>query len=434
MVQTQEVAADVLVDVEENVVSAKEAMRNLRFDVKVRGSIHAYVMETLKRRNTIDFVANLCLRGKKLEELNPFLRNLIRIGLYEMMYKNVHPALATDSAVRIAKRRLGVRAAALVNAVMRRAENVDLEKEIKKLSFLERVALEYHHPVWYVKLAMKMLGKDAFELMKANMKSVCYIRVNELKSSAENVRSYLEKFCDVMETGLPYVFRVENYKRHPSSLDWHDRGMYVVQDFASAVAAHILDPQPGEFVVDLAAAPGIKTSQIAMLMENKGKIIAIDNSRQRLERMKGKLRKLGVKIVECRLGDGASFKPERRADRVLLDPPCSTTGALRNYPCVKWRFDEKKYMATIKLQKKMIENALKAGNVVVYSTCSITFDENEGNMIDFEEFVAKARFRNASRGIKEFEGRKFRKWKDVIRFWPHIHDCCGFFISKLVTF
>ncbi len=449
MLTAQEVAAEVLVIVEEEVVSAKEAIKKVigwlsrrhpeLLDFRVRGSVHAYVMETLKRMNTIDFLADLCLRGKRMKELNPLLRNLIRIGLYEMLYHDVHPALATDSAVRIAKKRLGKGAASLVNAIMRRAEKIDLEREIKKLNLTKRVALKYHHPEWYVRFAFRLLGRDeAIKLMLANMKSTTYVRVNELRASVESVRGYLEKFCDVKETPLPYVFRVENWEKHPSALEWHEKGKYVVQDLASALSAHLLSPEPGDFVVDLAAAPGIKTSQLAMLMENRGRIVAVDNSPERLERMRAKMKQLGVKIVDCVLGDGATFRTSKRADCVLLDPPCSSTGALRNYPCVKWRFDEKKYISTIWLQKKMLKNALSLGERVLYSTCSITFDENEGNLSDFEDYVSRVKVRNIRGfegwrgcGIREFEGRRFGKWKEVVRLWPHVHDCCGFFISLL---
>ncbi len=430
---SQEIAAEILLELEEELISAKEAMKHFKLDPEVRGSVHAYVMETLKRLNVIDFVIERCLENKSLRELNPLLRNLLRIGIYEMFYKNVHPALATDSAVKIAKRRMGKGAAALVNAVMRSAEKLDLGKEKKKLSYIDRIALETFHPSWYVELAIKLLGKEAFELMKANMENSVYVRVNEIKSSIESVRRYLEKFCEVEETILPYVFKVKG--KHPSTLDWHEEGKYVVQDLASAVAAHSLLAKPGEFVVDLAAAPGIKTSQLAMAMENRGKIIAIDNSPQRLERMKAKMKQLGVKIVECRLGDGATFDPGK-ADRILLDPPCSTTGAVRNYPCVKWRFDRKKYLATISLQKKMLKNALKIGEIILYSTCSITFDENEGNLVPFEKNVRKLKpFKGfdswKSCGIKECGGVKFKKYREVARLWPHVHDCCGFFIALL---
>ncbi len=451
MLTAQEVAAEVLVIVEEEIISAKEAIKKVvgrlskahpeLLDFRVRGSIHAYVMETLKRLNTIDFLANLCLKGKKIRDLNPLLRNLIRVGLYEMLYHNIHPALATDSAVRIAKKRFGKRAASLVNAVMRKAEKVDLEREIKKQEPVKRIALLYHHPEWYVKLTFKLLGREeAIKLMLANMENATYIRVNELKSSVESVWRYLERSCEVLETPLPYVFRVANWEKHPSALEWHERGMYVVQDFASALAAHILSPEPGDMVIDLAAAPGIKTSQLAMLMENRGRIVAVDNSAERLNRMRAKMRQLGVKIVECVLGDGATFFCSRKADCVLLDPPCSTTGALRNYPCVKWRFDERKYISTVKLQRKMIRNAIKLGERILYSTCSITFDENEGNLTEFENKVVKIKARDVRGfdswrgcGIKEFGGKKFRKWKDVVRLWPHVHDCCGFFISLLCS-
>jgi len=436
MIPTQEIAAEILEIVDRKIISAKEALRiglsGKNLDYKVRGSIHAYVMETLKRRNAIDFLINLCLENKNVQNLKPFIRNLLRIAVYEMLYKDVHPALATDAAVRIAKRRIGERAAALVNAVMRKAEEVDINAEVSKMNEIERLSLRYFHPEWFVRYTIELLGKDqAIELMIANMQSTTYVRVNELKASIESVRRYLEKHCLVEETPLPEVFKIVAWKKHPSTLDWHE-SRYVVQDLASSLVAHILKPEQGERILDLAAAPGQKTSHIAMLMENKGKIVAVDNSEERVKRMKAKLKRLGVEIVDCRVADGVKFS--WKADKVLIDPPCSSTGALRNYPCVKWRFDWKKYNATIKLQRKMLENAyrnLESGGVAVYSTCSIAFEENEENVMSSKFRVDDANMGYFSTGISEFRGKRFSEWEKVVRTWPHIHDCCGFFIARL---
>lgn len=445
IVLTQEIAAEVLQKIEEDVISAKEALKKRfleeKVDYKIRGSVHAYVMETLKRRNAIDFLINLCLENKKVEDLKPFIRNLLRIGIYEMLYKGVPPPLATDSAVRIARRRFGRGAAALVNAVMRKAEKINLKEEIEKIRKKDRIgylALKYFHPDWFVKYTIDLLGeKQAIELMIADVENQpVYVRVNELKTSIESVRRYLEdNDVIIQETPLPEVFRVLSYVKPPAALEWHNKGYYVIQDLASAFVSHVLNPEPGEVILDLAAAPGSKTSHIAMLMENKGKIIAVDNSAERLERMKNKMKILGVKNVEYVLADGARFSVGE-VDRVLIDPPCSSTGTLRTHPCVKWRYDPVKYKATIKIQRKMLKNAfrnLKDDGMAVYSTCSLTFEENEENILYASEFfrVENIDARIGTRGITEFRGKKFPFWDKVIRTYPHMHNCSGFFISKL---
>ncbi len=424
-VVTQEVAAEVLAAVEEENVSVKTALSRLRIsDYKIRSSVHAYAMETAKRLNAID---RYLAKASKypLNELDPFVRNLLRIAVYEMKFKGVHPALATDSAVRIAKkRRKSVR---FVNAVLRKVE--ELEIDYGSLSKTEAYALRYFHPEWLVSYAIELLGEEeAVKLMKANNElQIVYVRANELKSTAEAVRRYLEaNGCELLETPVDGVFEVTSYEKHPAALDWHAEGKYVIQDLASCFVAVALDPQPGETVLDLAAAPGMKTSHIAMLMENRGRIVAVDISSERLERMKAKLRQLGVRNVELLAADGCRVKVE--ADKALADVPCSSTGSLHLHPNVKWSFDPTKFRATLSVQKKMLENALSNASEVVYSTCSILVEENEMQVAGRRIEKLRSPF---ARGVRKFRDFFFEDWKKVVRTYPHVHRTSGFFIAKL---
>jgi len=428
-VVTQEIAASVLSIVERENISLKSALGQVTngFDYKIRGSIHAYVFETMKRLNAIDFFLEKSLKNKNLHEIDSFTRNLLRIAVYEMKFKGVHPALATDSAVRIAKKR--GRNIKLVNAVLRKAETVSLE--FSNFEKIKMLSLKYFHPEWFVKYCIDLLGKkDAFKLMEANIRlQPIYIRVNELRSSINSVVRYLESNnVEIEETFLPEVFEVISYQKHPAVLDWHRWGKYVIQDLASCYVSHVLDPQPDERIIDLAAATGIKTSHIAMLMQNSGKIFAIDNSRKRLMRMKNKLKTLGVLNVELILGDGCSIS--LNADKALVDAPCSSTGSYWMHPNVKWTFDKKKFKKTLKIQQKMLRNALSLTNEVVYSTCSIMFEENELNLIKVLCKVLKLKS-PFSYGIRKFRGYHFKFWNRVIRSYPHLHNTSGFFIAKL---
>lgn len=424
VIPTQEIAAKVLAEVERSRISVKSAVQKLAggLDYKVRGSVHAYSVETLKRLNAIDYFLKSTL--KKFDGLDPFTRNLLRIAVYEMKYKGVHPALATDSAVRIARER---GKASLVNAVLRKVEKLDIQAEGR----LKELSLTYFHPEWFVKYAIELLGEDgALKLMKANLRNPpTYVRVNELKGSVESVREYLEKNGVILEeTFLDEVFRVKGYEKHPASLDWHSEGKYVIQDLASCFVSHALNPSPGDVVIDLAAAPGMKTAHMAMLMQNEGRIVAVDNSPSRVRRMRSKLKQLGVKNVEIKLGDGCVFECE--ADKALVDAPCSSTGNYASQPNVKWTFDERKFRATMKVQRKMIANALRNADEVVYATCSITFEENEENLLKTGAKILPLPS-PFGRGVREFRGVLFRDWEKVVRSFPHLHDTAGFFISKL---
>ncbi len=432
LIPTQKIAAEILERVERDRTSAKEVIRqrlsNLN-DYKIRGSIHAYVFEVLKRRNFIDFILQKAQRFRNLNAINPFIRNLLRVAIYEMFFKNVHPALATDSAVRIAKE-VSAKSASFVNAILRNAEKIDVEKEleeVRKKSRRNYLALKYYHPEWFLKFVEGVVG-DVEQLLIANLKQTTYIRVNTLRKSPENLRRYLERNEIVVEeTILPEVFKVLAYKKPPTLLDSYERD-FVIQDLASCLVSHALNPEIGDVIVDLAAAPGSKTSHIAALMENKGCIIAVDNSKERLKRMRERLKRLGVKNVKIFLADGVKFKAE--ADKVLLDPPCSSTGALRNYPSIKWRFDYELFRKTIILQRKMLRNAYRIADEVVYSTCSITFEENEGNLLKLLDLfkIEDLNINFGSAGIRKYKGKIFPYAEKVIRFYPHIHDTAGFFI------
>jgi 16S rRNA (cytosine967-C5)-methyltransferase len=431
MIPTQKIAAEVLSIVEEEGISAKSALSRFSgLNHKVRGSVHAYVFETLKRLNAIDFILSKCLY-RSIEEIDPFIRNLMRIGIYEMKYKGVHPALATDSAVRIA-RNFGRKYANLVNAVLRSAEDYSLESKFKQMGEIERLSLSLFHPEWFVSYAIDLLGFDeAVELMKANLRpQIVYVRVNELKSSVEGVARYLEQNgVEIEETFLDEVFKVRTYEKHPATLEWHSKGYYVIQDIASCFVAHALKPEPGDVILDLAAAPGIKTSHIAALMQNEGKIVAVDSSKERVDKMRHKLKILGVENVECMVGDGCRVK--YNADKALVDAPCSSTGSYHIHPNVKWSFDERKFQSTIKVQRKMLGNALMNAQEVVYATCSITFEENEENVKKLLEAKVLHLDSPFSKGIREFRGKTFGEWDRVVRSYPHLHDCSGFFVAKL---
>ncbi len=435
MIYTQELAAEVLEIVENTKLSEKEAMKKCLKgkikDYKIWGSVHAYVFEVLKRKNLIDLIIQKS-SGINPRVINPFLRNLLRVAVYEIFFKNVHPALATDSAVRIAKK-INEKAAAFVNAVLRKAENVRIEKELEKIRKTNRrryLSLKYFHPEWFIKLAEKVVD-NVEDLLIANLKQTVYVRANTLRKSPENVRRYLEKNGVIVEgTILPEVFKVLSYEKPLTTLDGHDKD-FVIQDLASCLVSYALSPENDEVIVDLAAAPGSKTSHLAALMENRGKIIAVDNSKERINRMKARLKRLGVKNVKVYLADGVKFRAE--ADKVLVDAPCSSTGALRNYPSIKWRFSYELFRKTILLQRKMLRNAARIGEIVVYSTCSITFDENEGNLLKLLDVfkVEDTNLNFGDIGIRKYRNKIFPHADRVVRLYPHIHDTAGFFISKL---
>ncbi len=445
MIVNQEVAAETLEYIEEKSVSIKESLKRIFDkrkidDVKIRAVVHAYVYETLKRKNIIDKLLNLALDKGKIDTIDPFTRNVLRVAVYEMKFKSVPPPLATDAAVRIVKNK-SEKKAKLVNALLRKIEKIKIEDILKKYEKdeIKYLAYKYFHPEWFVEYVLKIFSKEeAVELLKANNEEQrYYIRANTLKISPENLIKRLEKEgVSLEETPLFDVFKVLDYEKPLTRLELYKKGFFVVQDLASSYVAHVLDPEPDETILDLASAPGSKASHMAQLMENRGKIIAVDISKSRMRRMKENMKILGVKNIEYVVADGAKFRYEEEVDKVLLDVPCSSTGTLRQFPCVKWKFNINKVKGIVKLQRKMLVNAyanLKPQGIAVYSTCSILFEENEENVDFASNFfsVQKIDRKIGTHGIKKFNGKYFKHWRRVVRTYPHLHDCTAFFIAKL---
>ncbi len=444
--KTQEIATRCLILIEKSGISPKEAinmiMKSIGIDdVNIRKAVHAYVYETIKRLNLIDLIIKRLYKGD-FSKLDSYTKNLLRVAIYEMKFKNEKPALVTDNAVKIIKS-ISEKRANLVHAILRNVEKINIKSllnEIKRNDgIIEYLSYKYFYPSWFVEYVIKLLGKEQAEkfLEASNKEQRYYVRVNTLKTSLENLERYFDRNnVEYEETPLPDVLKIIKYEKPLSRLDWYNK-KFVIQDLASCYVAHVLNPDTDDVVLDMAAAPGSKTSHLAMLMENRGKIYAVDISYSRLQKMRLRLKQLGVENVIYILGDSRKvFLKEEYFDKILLDPPCSSTGSIRQFPNVKWNINLNKIRTLTKLQRKMLKVAhkyLKDGGVMTYSTCSILFEENEEIISDFMKMfkIETIERKIGTRGIRKFGRKTFPAWNKVIRTFPHIDDCTGFFLAKL---
>jgi len=438
-----ELIADILTLIDERELSSKNALERVFRRVsgedreRARGLAHAYVFEIEKWRKKIDFIANSVIKGTRIDDLDPYLANLLRIGIFEMKFKGINPAIATDSVVRVVKEKYDLNRAKFINAILREVENFNLEKALKKLKEKDRIeylSVKFSHPRWYVEYVIDLLGYEgAIRLLLSNNKTQrYYVRVNPLKTDIDKLAEYLEENnVRTARTPVDDVLKVLEYETPVTRLDWYKEGYFVIQDLASAYVAHVLAPEKGEKVLDLAAAPGSKTFHVAHLMENTGEIIAVDYSLERLKKMEAKMRVLGIKNVRLVHADGMKFKDREKFDKIILDAPCSSSGTYRQFPEVKWRFDRNKIKKVIQVQKAMIKNAyrnLREEGEMTYSTCSVRVDENEENIkyatgkVGFE--LVDYPFTWGERGFTEIGDKVFRSF-------THLHDCNSFFIAKL---
>ncbi|MBW2984895.1 RsmB/NOP family class I SAM-dependent RNA methyltransferase [Candidatus Woesearchaeota archaeon] len=270
------------------------------------------------------------------------------------------------------------------------------------------------------------------------------IRVNTLKISVNDLKKRLEKEWKL--TQIPWCkegFWIEHHKkerRDIGNLPEHSLGYFYVQEAVSMIPPIVLDPKPGELVLDMCAAPGSKSSQIAQYMQNKGVLISNDYKGIRLAPLGINMQRMGITNAILTLMEGRYFK-DFQFDKILVDAPCSGTGTIR------------KSLKTIKIwnphmvrrlcgaQKQLIKTAfenLKSGGTLVYSTCSLEPEEDEGVVDYLLEKYDNAKLEEIRLNIKrsgpitEFEGKKYNnEVKKCLRIWPQDNDTEGFFVSKI---
>ncbi len=267
------------------------------------------------------------------------------------------------------------------------------------------------------------------------------IRANTLKTSPEVLAARLKKIgYSLSALGWdPWLFTVPNGESISSTLE-HWLGHFYIQEATSALAVHILDPQPGEIILDLCAAPGGKTTHIAQKMQDKGLIIANDRTEKRLRALHSNLTRLGVTIAAVTETDGRRF-PDLGIpfDRVLVDAPCSSEGRVRDQPQLLEPVDPSFLRYIISVQKGLLRRALeliKVGGVVVYATCTFAPEENEG-VVSYAlqrlpcELVSIELPVPGHPGVTEWNGLRWNpEVVKCVRVYPHDVNSGGLFAAK----
>ena len=261
-----------------------------------------------------------------------------------------------------------------------------------------------------------------------------YIRLNTLKGSEEEILNKIVSEGIRVEKAEPLknTYKVLSSKRPLSRTIGFQYGLFYSQDKASCFATQVADPKPGMTVLDICSAPGAKTTYLAQLMKNNGVIGSLDFSRRRMNSWKTEVRHMGVTIADPVIADATASLPFNvKADVVILDPPCTSTGVFAKLPAAKWRLTLHSIEKMAELQETMINRAAEyvtAGGTLTYSTCSITIEENE-NIIDHflknhpEYMLSDIEPKIGVPGLKGLDKCQ--------RLYPHLHQCNGFFIAKL---
>jgi 16S rRNA (cytosine967-C5)-methyltransferase len=364
-------------------------------DSRDRGLAMELTYGVLRRLVTIDWRLAPVVE-KPLQRLPLVVQMIVRLGAYQLLYLDRIPqSAAVNESVQLAKKRatkLGRDWSGFVNAVLRSLlRSPAPPRPIVETDPARALMVRYSIPEW---LSRRWIGRLGFSGAEAACEAASSIppvtlRVNQLKTTrGALLATFQEAGLKVRPTDVsPAGVVLEDGRTIPSLPGFQD-GEFYIEDEAAQLIPPLLDPQPGETILDACAAPGGKTTHLAMLMQNRGTIYAVDRKPERLELLRDNCRRLGITIVRLIVGDirqpGAwseiADRPDGCFDRILVDAPCSGLGVLRRHPEAKWRKDSQAFLRHQTLQLQILDSVaarLRAGGVLVYSTCSTEPEENE---------------------------------------------------------
>ncbi len=364
-----------------------DSLLNKIEDSRDKGLFTEIYYGVIRNKLYLDYIVNHFSNTPK-EKLDKEVLMGLRIGIYQLLFLDKIPArAAVYESVEAVKQVLGKKgrgAASFVNGILRnvdrKGDNVELPDKNKNTS--QYLSLKYSYPIWMVKMFIHEYGVDKAEkIMKAgNKRAKVVYRHNSLKmNESEFIESLKKEEIDYEKTFLESFYKLLNINS-PAETEAFKKGGAYIQGTSAGLASLLLGVEPGMDVLDLAAAPGGKTTHIAELMQNRGYIKALDINPSRLNLIKENMQRLGVKNVEVEKADAAVFEDSIKYDRILADLPCSGLGLISAKPEIKWIKSESVIKKMAELQYKIINNnldKLKKGGKLLYSTCTLSREENQ---------------------------------------------------------
>ncbi len=422
-------------------IALKHALGRSGLSAPDRAFATDLVYGTLRWRGRIDYLLSRAL-DRDLEKLEPLVATALRLGAYQLIFsERVPTTAAVDESVRCIRAAGVERATGLVNAVLRRLATEHERIPLPKLEDepVDHLTHALSVPRWIAERWVERYGPaEAAALARAsNEPPPLTVRVNRRRDSAVDLLAELrERFpeatlCRVAHDGI-VLGRRGNPGLDPAFL----AGRYTVQDEAAQLVVGLLDPRPGERVLDACAAPGGKATAIAERIGEAGRVFAVDRHARRLGLVQRAARRLALRGITCVERDATrplrDLAADEPFDRVLVDAPCSGLGTLRRNSDARWRIGPGDPQRLAEIQGSILRNAaavVKPGGTLVYSTCTLLPEENEAIV---EAFLKTADdFAPISADRVPAEVRSVVGSDGVLRCLPHLHDTDGFFAARL---
>jgi 16S rRNA (cytosine967-C5)-methyltransferase len=437
-INSRELALRILDQIETQDTFANETiqsvLQNLSLSSLDRRFIGELVHGTTKMKRRLDYVLGLFLE-RKLEELTPWIRNILRMGIYQIDFMDKVPeSAAVDESVKLAKIFGHKGTVALVNAVLR-----SYLRDKSQVSFpsweenrVENLALFYSFPSWMIEKWLEIFGEEeTIQLCQVfNRRPNLCLRVNSLKIDRDKVEEIFKEEKIKFKTGrFSKNFCYIESKIDLSNFTPVKKGLVYFQDESAGFPVVLLDPQPGECILDLCAAPGGKATFIAERMNDEGTVVAVDISAKKLRTVRENCERLGIDSIALCCSDAKNFFCHP-VDRILIDAPCSALGTLGRNSDARWRKQKEDLLRLQKLQLEILFNAaylLRNGGVLVYSTCTITPEENE--QVIFKFLVQRKDFRLKHSSL--FVDSEVVDQNGFVRTLPFVHKMDGSFACRL---
>ena len=365
-------------------IALNETFKTLNINSKEKAFMTEIFYGVLRNKKFLDYIIEKNTKEIKKE----WIRNLLRISIYQITFMDSDNKGIVWEATELAKKKYGVTISKFINGTLRNyLRNKD--SELKRLDDEKNYEVLYSIPKWFYDTLEKQYGNDNLKQAITSLKKIPYlsVRVNKLKYSEEEFEEFLK------EKDIQIIKKVDTVYYVNSGLiinsEEFKTGKIIAQDASSYLAAKNLGAMPNELVLDICAAPGGKTAVLAENMENNGEIIAIDIHQHKIKLIDTNMKKLGIDIVKAIIMDARNVnKQGRKFDKILVDVPCSGYGVIRKKPEILYSKNRENVEELAKLQLEILNSAadiLKDGGKLIYSTCTITDEENTNNIKKFLE-------------------------------------------------
>lgn len=412
----REIVLDILMELEKpdalSHIVINAALEKYQYLLKNKRSfITRLTQGTIERRIELDYIID-SFSKTPVRKMKPLIRNLLELSVYQLKYMDGVPASAVcNEAVKLAGKRHFTNLKGFVNGVLRNiARNLDkCVYPDKNKDYVKYCSVTYSMPEWLISLWQETYTNEETEqILKGFYKEkVTYIRCNTKKLTVEQLKEKLteENVTAKRVAGIPYALSIEGYD-YLSGLQSFQNGEFFVQDISSMLAGEAADPNDDDYVIDVCAAPGGKSMNMALKMKG-GHVEARDLTETKTAMIEENIARMGIDNISVKQWDAlvTDEQAKEKADIVIADLPCSGLGIIGRKPDIKYNTDRDKLKSLAALQRKILSAVcgyVKPGGLLLYSTCTINREENENNV---EWFVKEFPFTLESRARQLLPGR-----------------------------